>query len=40
MIGPVSPVFLGALILGEPIAPWQLAGTTLVMSGIYLLSKK
>jgi len=40
MIGPVSTLFLGALILGEPVTLWQLAGTTLVLAGIYLLSKK
>jgi drug/metabolite transporter (DMT)-like permease len=40
MIGPVSTLFLGALMLGEPITAWQLAGTALVLAGIYLLSKK
>jgi drug/metabolite transporter (DMT)-like permease len=40
MIGPVSTLFLGALILGEPITGIQLAGTALVICGIYLLSKK
>ncbi|MES2741814.1 MAG: DMT family transporter [Pseudomonadota bacterium] len=40
MIGPVSTLFLGALILGEPITHWQLAGTSLVLAGIYMLSKK
>lgn len=40
MIGPVSTLFLGALILGEPITTIQLAGTTLVIGGIYMLSKK
>lgn len=40
MIGPVSTLFLGALILGEPITGIQLAGTALVLCGIYLLSKK
>lgn len=40
MIGPVSTLFLGALILGEPITGIQLAGTALVLAGIYLLSKK
>ena len=40
MIGPVSTLFLGALILGEPITAVQLAGTGLVFAGIYLLSKK
>lgn len=40
MIGPVSTLFMGALILGEPITAIQLAGTALVLCGIYLLSKK
>lgn len=40
MIGPVSTLFLGALILGEPVTDWQLAGTALVLAGIYLLSQK
>ena len=40
MIGPVSTLFLGALVLGEPITAVQLAGTGLVFAGIYLLSKK
>lgn len=40
MIGPVSTLFLGALILGEPVTDWQLGGTALVLAGIYLLSKK
>lgn len=40
MIGPVSTLFLGALILGEPVTLWQLGGTALVLAGIYLLSKK
>jgi drug/metabolite transporter (DMT)-like permease len=40
MIGPVSTLFLGALILGEPITGIQLAGTALVICGIYLLSQK
>ena len=40
MIGPVSTLFLGALILNEPITTIQLAGTALVIGGIYMLSKK
>jgi drug/metabolite transporter (DMT)-like permease len=40
MIGPVSILFLAALILGEPITGIQIAGTVLVLCGIYLLSKK
>lgn len=40
MIGPVSILFLAALILDEPITGIQLAGTALVLCGIYVLSKK
>lgn len=40
MVGPVSILFLGALILDEPVTALQLAGTALVLTGIYLLSKK
>jgi drug/metabolite transporter (DMT)-like permease len=40
MIGPVATLFLGAVILGEPITGIQLAGTALVLTGIYLLSRK
>jgi len=40
MIGPVSTLFLGALILGEPVTSVQLAGTGLVLVGIYMLSLK
>jgi len=40
MIGPISTLFLGALILGEPITAVQLGGTALVLAGIYMLSLK
>jgi drug/metabolite transporter (DMT)-like permease len=40
MIGPVSTLFLGALILHEPITVWQLLGTVLVLTGIWLLTQK
>ncbi len=40
MVGPVSTLFLGALVLGEAITGIQLAGTALVLAGIYLLSTK
>ncbi len=40
MIGPVSTLFMGAIILQEPITTIQLMGTVLVLAGIYLLSKK
>jgi drug/metabolite transporter (DMT)-like permease len=38
MIGPVSTLFLGWWLLGEPITQLQLAGTALVLGGIFLLS--
>jgi drug/metabolite transporter (DMT)-like permease len=40
MIGPVSTIFMGVLILGEPLTAIQMAGTALVLSGIFLLTKK
>jgi drug/metabolite transporter (DMT)-like permease len=40
MVGPVSTLFLGAVLLDEPITFIQLIGTALVLSGIYILSKK
>jgi drug/metabolite transporter (DMT)-like permease len=40
MVGPISTLFFGALILGEPITAVQLGGTALVLAGIYMLSLK
>ncbi|KAF3999971.1 DMT family transporter [Glaciimonas immobilis] len=40
MVGPVSTLFLGAIILNEAITGIQLTGTALVLTGIYLISKK
>jgi drug/metabolite transporter (DMT)-like permease len=40
MIGPVSTLFMGAVFLAEPITSIQLVGTALVLSGIYVLSRK
>jgi drug/metabolite transporter (DMT)-like permease len=40
MIGPVSTLFMGAVILNEPVTAIQLTGTALVLAGIYLLSQK
>jgi drug/metabolite transporter (DMT)-like permease len=40
MIGPVSTLFLGWALLGEPITAVQLGGTALVLAGIYTLSLK
>lgn len=40
LVGPVATLFLGAALLDEPITGIQLVGTALVLSGIYLLSRK
>ena len=40
MVGPVSTLFLGALVLNDPVTAIQLAGTALVLAGIYMLSMK
>lgn len=37
MVGPVSVLFLAAWLLDEPITIWQLAGTALVLSGVFVL---
>ena len=39
MIGPLSTVVLGIVILGEPFTGWIVAGTALVMGGVWLLSR-
>ncbi len=40
MIGPVSTIALGYVFLGESISVWQLAGTALVLAGVFVLSRK
>jgi drug/metabolite transporter (DMT)-like permease len=35
MIGPISTVSLGALLLDEPFNGWIIAGTILVVSGVF-----
>ncbi len=37
-VGPVATIFLGYLFLGEPITAIQLAGATLVLAGVMMLS--
>ena len=39
MIGPLSTIAMGVLILGEPFNSWIIAGTVLVLAGIWLLAK-
>jgi drug/metabolite transporter (DMT)-like permease len=40
MVGPVSTIALGYAFLAEPISGWQLAGTALVLAGVFVLSRK
>jgi drug/metabolite transporter (DMT)-like permease len=39
MIGPLSTILMGVLILGEPFTAWVAAGTVLVLAGIWLLAR-
>lgn len=39
MIGPVSTILMGVLILGEPFTGWIAAGSALVLAGIWLLAR-
>lgn len=39
MVGPVSTIVLSLLLLGEPMGPWQVAGTMLVMAGVFVVSR-
>ena len=39
MVGPVSTIVMSLLILGEPMGPWQVAGTVLVMSGVFMATR-
>jgi drug/metabolite transporter (DMT)-like permease len=38
MLGPVSTIAMGILVLGEPFTLWHVAGTALVLAGITLLN--
>jgi drug/metabolite transporter (DMT)-like permease len=39
MIGPVSTIMMGVVILGEPFTAWIAAGTVLVIAGIFVFSR-
>ncbi len=39
MIGPLSTILMGVLILGEPFTAWVAAGTALVLAGVWLLAR-
>jgi drug/metabolite transporter (DMT)-like permease len=38
LIGPLSTIIMGIVILGEPLTGWIVAGTLLVLAGIWLLT--
>lgn len=39
MVGPMSTILMGVLILGEPFTAWVAAGTVLVIAGIFVFSR-
>ena len=39
MVGPMSTILMGVLILGEPFTVWVAGGTVLVISGIFVFSR-
>ncbi len=40
MIGPISTIVLSMLVLGESMGPWQIAGTLLVMLGVFFVTQR
>lgn len=39
MVGPMSTILMGVLILGEPFTAWVAAGSVLVLAGIYVFTR-
>ncbi len=39
MVGPMSTIALGVLVLGEPFNAWIVVGTALVLGGVYWVSR-
>ena len=39
LVGPMSTIPMGIFILGEPMTPWILGGTALVLAGVALLAR-
>jgi drug/metabolite transporter (DMT)-like permease len=39
MLGPMSTIIMGVLILGEPFTGWTIVGTVLVLSGVFLVTR-
>ncbi len=40
MVGPMSTILMGVLILGEPFTAWVAAGTVLVIAGIFVFTHR
>jgi len=40
MVGPMSTLLMGALLLDEPLTAWVLAGTALVLAGVAVLARR
>jgi drug/metabolite transporter (DMT)-like permease len=40
MVGPMSTLIMGVVILGEPMNAWIVVGTALVLGGVFLVSRK
>ena len=40
MIGPISTILMGIVLLGEPFSPWVAVGTVLVLGGVWLLTRQ
>src|SRR5450830_742944 len=40
MVGPMSTILMGIVILGEPFTAWVAAGTVLVIAGIFVVTRK
>jgi drug/metabolite transporter (DMT)-like permease len=39
LIGPMSTILMGVVLLGEPFTAWVAAGTVLVLTGVWLLTR-
>jgi len=39
MVGPMSTLVMAAVVLDEPLSPWVLAGTVLVMAGVFICTQ-
>jgi drug/metabolite transporter (DMT)-like permease len=39
MVGPLSTILMGVVVLGEPLTAWVAAGTALVIAGIFVFTR-